>query len=119
MAIGCGGICWSSVPAGVHASDRLAMIGRATDDPIMNRPARHVSRGLLGAGTALGVYTAVVLLVPMMTFSLALLPILLLYTPFAFLLIGMVGVVVELTTERSPATLSFGPVGRSAQPYTS
>ncbi|MEV4178068.1 hypothetical protein [Nonomuraea sp. NPDC049709] len=67
----------------------------------------HADLLVYDAGTALGIYAAVVLLIPMLTFSLALLPILLLYTPFAFLLIGMVGVVVELTTERSPATLSF------------
>ncbi|GLX98802.1 hypothetical protein [Herbidospora sp. NBRC 101105] len=73
----------------------------------MNRSAEYLSRGLLGAVAALGVYVAVAFAVAVLTFSLALLPILMLYTPFVFLIVGVVRIIVVSTTTRSRATLAF------------
>nr|WP_062338026.1 hypothetical protein [Herbidospora sakaeratensis] len=73
----------------------------------MDWSATYLLRGLLGAVSALSIYVAVGFIVAVLTFSLALLPILMLYTPFVFLVVGVVRVIVVFTTTRSPETLSF------------
>ncbi|MGA4994380.1 hypothetical protein ACWCOT_22610 [Nonomuraea bangladeshensis] len=67
--------------------------------------ARHLLQGLGGAASAAAAYLVVAVFAFFLFFSLLLLPILLLYTPFAILIIGLAGVVVSFA--RRPPSSGF------------
>lgn len=68
---------------------------------VVKTTARHLLQGLGGAASAATVYLVVAMFLPTLFLSLLLLPILLLYTPFAILVIGLAGVAVSFARRTS------------------